>query len=446
MKNSKWVKLVSKEDILKMRNVNDFTFSIVNLASYFNIPSRRMSELIKYYGIEIKKLTKNKKLSKEEWLEECIKQHGNYFDYSMTEYTKLNSTVEIGCPEHGIIKVNAISHKNGGGCKRCNSKKKSIFKPLSKEEFIKYAMITHDNYYDYSKVEDFTDTHEKVTIICPVHGEFKQKVYSHRYGSGCEKCSYIQRGLNGRVSFKEYVKRAFDKFGEKYEYIEDSYTTINNKISYICNIHGIVTQKAETHLKSQGCAKCFTKNEKHTTDSFIEKASLKHGNFYNYDKTVYGNSNTDKVIITCPFHGDFKQAPMGHLSGQGCKSCAIIKSNIGYKNLIKEDIENSKNINCKVYVLKLKAEYLEYYKIGISTNFKERCKKLKNAHKANIDVLYTLDSNLFECAKIESELLEKYKEFNKKGEVPFGIEGSTECLSINTPIEEIVSHLSKPLP
>lgn len=59
MKNSKWSKLVSKEAILKIKEQENFNFSIINLAKHFNIPGRRMSELIKYYEIEITRLTKN---------------------------------------------------------------------------------------------------------------------------------------------------------------------------------------------------------------------------------------------------------------------------------------------------------------------------------------------------------------------------------------------------
>ena len=255
MKNSKWSKLVSKEAILKMKEKEDFTFSITNLARHFGIPDKRMSELIKYYEIEIKRLTTNKKITEEEWLEECRKQHNGYFDYSMTKYHKLNSLVEIGCPVHGVIKVNANRHKNGGGCRRCNSKKLSPFKSLSKDVFIKDALITHNSYYNYSKVEDFTDTHERVTIICPVHGEFKQKVYVHRYGSGCEKCSYIQRGLDGRVSEENYFKRANVFHNFRYDYSNSIYTKMDDEIIINCPHHGDFTQIAKNHLNG-GCLSC----------------------------------------------------------------------------------------------------------------------------------------------------------------------------------------------
>ena len=106
-------------------------------------------------------------------------------------------------------------------------------------------------------------------------------------------------------------------------------------------------------------------------------------------------------------------------------------------------MKNSKLIPCKFYVLKFVTDNMEYYKIGLSTNFNGRLVKLKGAHKATIDELYVLNSNLFNCATIEGELLKKYKKYNKRGEVPFNVDGSTECLSIKTPIQEIISYLEQ---
>jgi len=46
-------------------------------------------------------------------------------------------------------------------------------------------------------------------------------------------------------------------------------------------------------------------------------------NIYIYDKTVYGDNNREKVIITCPIHGDFLISPVSFLSGSSCKYCKI---------------------------------------------------------------------------------------------------------------------------
>lgn len=58
------------------------------------------------------------------------------------------------------------------------------------------------------------------------------------------------------------------------------------------------------------------------TQVFIEKARAKHGDRYDYSKTVYVRQK-DKVIITCKEHGDFQQIATNHLSGSGCARCGF---------------------------------------------------------------------------------------------------------------------------
>ena len=58
-----------------------------------------------------------------------------------------------------------------------------------------------------------------------------------------------------------------------------------------------------------------------TTEEFIAKAKSVHGDKYVYDKSVYIRSKI-KIIITCPYHGDFEQTPDAHLNGAWCQSCS----------------------------------------------------------------------------------------------------------------------------
>lgn len=74
------------------------------------------------------------------------------------------------------------------------------------------------------------------------------------------------------------------------------------------------------HLSGHGCPKCsrtFT-----STEDFVNKAKLIHGNKYDYSKTLFTNANTPVTII-CPEHGEFKQLPYVHaIMGSGCQKCS----------------------------------------------------------------------------------------------------------------------------
>lgn len=59
---------------------------------------------------------------------------------------------------------------------------------MTKDYFIKRAIQIHGDKYDYSKVE-LKCNRDKVTIVCPTHGEFIQRASIHLEGSGCKKCA-----------------------------------------------------------------------------------------------------------------------------------------------------------------------------------------------------------------------------------------------------------------
>ena len=66
--------------------------------------------------------------------------------------------------------------------------------------------------------------------------------------------------------------------------------------------------------------------KKLTTEEWIEKAKLVHGDIYDYSNVVYLNSK-NKLKITCKLHGEFLQRASAHLDGQGCKICGRTKTN-----------------------------------------------------------------------------------------------------------------------
>ena len=65
--------------------------------------------------------------------------------------------------------------------------------------------------------------------------------------------------------------------------------------------------------------------KKLTTDEFIIKARLKHGDKYSYNNVVYISAKY-KIKILCLNHGEFSQIPHNHLTGQGCPKCGDIST------------------------------------------------------------------------------------------------------------------------
>lgn len=114
--------------------------------------------------------------------------NGAYYDYSMLRYINAKTKVDIGCPIHGIFKQYLFQHLKNQGCPKCYKESKR----LSKDKFISSLLSRDDkgNYYDYTLVPEIIGNNkQKITIICPKHGEFSQLVLDHIAGHSCKKCS-----------------------------------------------------------------------------------------------------------------------------------------------------------------------------------------------------------------------------------------------------------------
>lgn len=188
-------------------------------------------------------------------------------------------------------------------------------KKLTKEEFVKRSNDAHNNKFDYSKVE-YINTATKVCIICPIHGEFWQFPRDHMNGRSCRKCSGTSP-----LTIDEFIEKSRKVHGDKYDYSKSVINGSNKtKIKIICPVHGEFEQRINDHLNGYGCKKCGG-NERLTTEQFIERAKIVHGDKYDYSKAEY-KSSTSRICIICPKHGEFKQIPRNHLFlGAGCPQC-----------------------------------------------------------------------------------------------------------------------------
>jgi hypothetical protein len=230
------------------------------------------------------------------------------------------------------------------------------------EKIIEKFKSIHGDKYDYSKV-DFVKTTTKVCIICPEHGEFWQEPHAHLKGQGCPKCGVDKRSKSKTTTNENFIKKAKEIHGDKYDYSKTNYINNKTKIIIICPIHGEIEITPNAHIsEKRGCPKCGNTlkgaNFKMSIERFIEKAQKIHGNSYSYKEVSYINNRTP-VSIMCPTHGIFKQTPEVHLSGHGCPECANIKR--AEKNIMttSEFIAKAKNIHGDKYDYG-KVEYVKY--------------------------------------------------------------------------------------
>jgi very-short-patch-repair endonuclease len=288
------------------------------------------------------------------------------YDYSLVDYKNCKEKVRITLKETGEIfeqtPENHLVHAP-----------ENITKRKTTEDFILSAKNIHGDKYLYDKAVYFSNK-KKVTIVCPIHGDFEQTPLSHLSNkSGCKKCGdeNKKREYKSKYTTEEFIYESKLKWGDKYDYSLVNYINSRTKVKIIYD-DIVYDQTPVSHLKypperfmdqeiflikskrkwgnkydyslvNYVSTKKFIKiiykdviyeqyphnhliyapelRNKSTKKEFIEKSLVLHSNKYNYDKVEYEN-DIKKVIIICPIHGEFKQTPNIHLRGSGCKKCS----------------------------------------------------------------------------------------------------------------------------
>ena len=131
----------------------------------------------------------SRKKTQDEFINEATTIHNGKYDYSNVEYVNTNVKVKIICPIHGEFEQKPYKHLQGQGCLLCAREKDSLKKRKTTTHFIERAFTVHGEKYDYTK-SNYVKYKEKITIICPKHGEFQQTVDDHLQGKGCPICGH----------------------------------------------------------------------------------------------------------------------------------------------------------------------------------------------------------------------------------------------------------------
>lgn len=183
-----------------------------------------------------------------------------------------------------------------------------VYRPtrLTTKEFIKRAKAIHGNFYNYNDVK-YIDCKTKVKIKCPIHGIFYQDSNKHILKKcGCRKCEWDRR----RRPVSEFLSKAHEKYGDKFDYSKVNYISVNHKVLIICPIHGEFMISPRNHIRSKkGCSKCGREGIQHNswTYSDWEKCGRKSKNFdsfkvyilkcFNENETFYKIGKTYTTVV-----------------------------------------------------------------------------------------------------------------------------------------------------
>jgi len=205
----------------------------------------------------------SKKKTTSEFISEAEMIHGNKYDYSKVDYINAKTKVIIVCPTHGEFKQIPRNHIKGDDCPKC----KGLY--MDTEYFKEKAKKKYGGFYNYSKV-NYINNKTKISIICPIHGEFNQKPKDHLIGKQCPKCS-------GTYMDTEYfIDKAILIHKLNYDYSKVNYVNSKTKINIICPIHGKFEQIPSSHLNGKGCPKCKESKGEREIRLWLEDNNIKY--------------------------------------------------------------------------------------------------------------------------------------------------------------------------
>lgn len=215
-----------------------------------------------------------KRLTTEQCIQRAKQVHGDRYDYSKVEYKNNMTHICVICRKHDEFWVRPDHFWDGLGCPQCF---KENIEKQKKETAEKYLIAANSKYggkFDYSKVI-CNDIEEMQTIICPIHGEYRQTLCSHLDSiHGCPKC------------YRESRKRLHNGVGKT------DLLNVNNEKSYpvwLSMMQRCYNPKAQIKYPSyKGCSMCdewllysnFKKwyDENYVEGYHIDKDIIKKGN------------------------------------------------------------------------------------------------------------------------------------------------------------------------
>lgn len=190
---------------------------------------------------------------------EARKVHGKRYDYSKSVYTKSVEPLRIICVEHGEFWQKPNVHLRPNGCPKCADKRGALANSHTKEDFIKIARDVHGNKYDYTLV-NYKNQNIPVTIVCPVHGKFRQSPKKHKQGRECKGCA--KSGFDTNRSGLLYYFEKKDENGKSWYKLGITNRPLNRRYSnrFLESVSvlleknysdGAVCQKVEKHIKKK---------------------------------------------------------------------------------------------------------------------------------------------------------------------------------------------------
>lgn len=186
--------------------------------------------------------------------------HGTKYDYSNSIYKTSKDKIDIYCTIHKLtFSQKPRDHLRSTGCKECKSElissgnKKRI---KLDTDYLNELNKIHNNKYTYNLEGIPTKKHDKISINCPIHGQFNQQLRNHLDGMGCSKCANENKPIKN-----DFIERA-KALELPIDYSKVNYVNMITDVTLKCMVCSHEWNCRPTyHLcYKTGCIKCAKKN------------------------------------------------------------------------------------------------------------------------------------------------------------------------------------------
>jgi len=181
--------------------------------------------------------------------------------------------VYFTCEKHGEQIKKLYPFLQGVGCKECSMEKIKEKTRDTLDEFIEKAKKIHGDKYDYSKVL-YDGSKTNVCIICPEHGEFYMMPNSLLSGQGCPKCGKKSTAKKLSLTKEQFIKKAREIHGWKYDYSKVEYINYSTEVCIICPEHGEFWQTPRKHLSGHECPFCNQSKLEKNIKMFLDENNV----------------------------------------------------------------------------------------------------------------------------------------------------------------------------
>lgn len=191
------------------------------------------------------------KYTTKRFIEDARKIHGDFYDYSISEYKGSQEFLDVICPIHGKFSQRAAIHLSGSGCQECAGIRMGAAHVVSAEEFDKLAKEKRSD-FTYN-LADYVNATTPMNFTCAKHRTIhNQKPTAYLAGNvACMAC-------RGKIHSKDsFIERAREVHGDKYNYSVGEYKGTKKNYTIICPVGHIFNQTPHNHTAGKhGCPSC----------------------------------------------------------------------------------------------------------------------------------------------------------------------------------------------